>query len=224
MNKINHPENYEELVGNFSATYCESPCPPRKTFHIHEAFELMLMLSEGAELLVNNEAYPVPKGSLLMFGPTDLHLIRYSGKENYKRFVVWFKEEFLRELEPILGDLLKCFYIRRSQKENLITLTYDNFKRFYDIFSRLTECKSSSTLIQKLTLGELLASTNELKSNTQIEVSGEVEYADVYFAMRYIQDNISKKILERNKMIKSKKILFEVKFYVRCFVKIDICA
>lgn len=195
MNNLRNSNNFEELSGNFSATYNESPAPPRSTFHIHEAFELMLVLSEGVELLVNDELYPVPKGSLLTFGPMDLHLIRYSGKESYKRFVVWFKEDFLSELEPILSELLRCFYIRRRDKENMLILSEEEFSQLFDIFSRLENVEPNSpSLLTKLILAELLTITNQLKENCHTENCVEVQYTALYSAMRFIRENLNKKI------------------------------
>jgi AraC-like DNA-binding protein len=155
----------------------------------------MLVLSEGVELLVNDEIYPVPKGSLLTFGPMDLHLIRYSGKESYKRFVVWFKEDFLSELEPVLNELLRCFYIRRTDKENLLLLTKEEFSKVFDIFNRLKAAEEGSpSLLTKLTLGELLTVTNNLKESYHTNAYGEVRHGALYSAMRFIRENLHKKI------------------------------
>ncbi len=195
-------KHFENLSGSFSATYTESAKPPRDNFHIHEAYELMLILSEGVELSVNNEAYEVPYGAVLLFAPSDLHLVRFSGNDSYKRFVVWFKDDFLNEFETVKYRLLKCFYIRGAEKANMLTPGKAESKRLRDAFTRLAEAHKAPTsddsLWQKFLLGELLVSVNELYVDNGVaaEEDGEhsAAYSEVFAAIRFIQENFSEKI------------------------------
>ncbi len=198
MNKYEH---FENLSGRFSATYTNSDKPPRDNFHIHEAYEIMMILSDSAQLLVNNEVYDVPYGSVLLFGPSDLHLVRYSGKDSYKRFVVWFKDDFLNEFEAIKSRLLKCFYLRGFNKANMLNLSAEEFEKIREIFVRLTEAANSphsDPILEKFLLGELLVSVNGFYDKKGLEaISGDQDsavYSAVFSAIRFVQENFSEKI------------------------------
>ncbi len=191
---MNRKEHFENLLGSFSATYCESHTPPRNSFHIHDAFELMLIASDGVELQVNNEAYPVPFGSVLLFSPSDLHLIRFKGEDSYKRFVVWFKEDFLDEFEAVKSGLLKCFYLRGFEKANMLSLEKDELDTIRALLERLTKSKNNP-LLCKFILGELLTTVNGLYIGHDSEPKVfDDEYNEVFTAIGHIRENLQKKV------------------------------
>lgn len=207
MSNLERINNFEDLQGDFSITYSDTKHPPRNTFHIHDAYEIMLVLSDNVELSVNNETYPVPYGSLLLFNTMDLHRIHYTGNKTYKRFVIWFKHNFLNDLENIRGRLLKCFYMRGFDKANLLILNEEQFSPFLDMFNTLnntaTKNSNMTDVLLKLLLGELLIAINELHFSTHpLETfSKTVDYISVFTAIQYIQENYSEKI-DQNKLAK----------------------
>ena len=191
---MNRNEHFEDLSGSFSATYCESPAPPRNSFHIHDAFELMLIDSDGVVLQVNNETYSIPFGSVLLFSPCDLHLIRFGGEGDYKRFVVWFKEDFLKEFEAVKSRLLKCFYLRGFEKANMLCLEEDEPETVRTLLERLTKNKDDLFLC-KFILGELLTTVNGLYGAREREREAfSDEYNAVFRAIGHVRENFQNKV------------------------------
>ncbi len=195
--KTTHTEN---LQGEFSATYTESKEAPNNDFHIHEAYELMLILSEDVWLDINEEVYPVPYGSLLFFNPMDLHRIRYRGNLLYQRFVLWFKPAFLQEIATLRYPFMRCFFMRGREKANLLPLTDTQLASVRPLFERLCCAPSwqgqAREMTIRLRLGELLIAVQELLcpllgQSDQYELSQEQA---VYCAIQYIQEHYTEVI------------------------------
>ena len=113
-----HKKYFDNMQGDFSVSYIESVKSPLNTLHVHDAFEITLVLSDNASVEVNEEVYDLQKGSLLIFNTLDLHRISTKDNTGYHRFVLWFKYDFLTELEPVREELLKCFYNRAYEKRS----------------------------------------------------------------------------------------------------------
>ena len=91
-----HKKYFDDLHGEFSVSYTESEKAPLHTVHVHDAFEITFILSDNVSLEVNEEKYDLPEGTLLLFNTMDLHRIYTRNDTGYRRFVLWFKYEFLR--------------------------------------------------------------------------------------------------------------------------------
>lgn len=197
MNERN--ENFEDLKGGFSATYSETNHPPRHTMHLHDAYEIMLVLSNDVWVDVNNESYPVPYGSILLFNVLDLHKICNQGSGLYKRFVIWFKNDFLNQVEPLRNSLLKCFYSRGFEKANLISSKEHDLRFIKEKIEELANRNYSGemgSILQKLHLAELLTLINELYFSNKSQPNGFEFSSDVYKAILYIQQNYFEEICQ----------------------------
>lgn len=198
---VDRMKNFEDLQGSFSVAYGDTEKPPRKTFHIHNAYEIMLVLSEEVAIDVNEESYSVPGGTLLLFNTMDLHRIRFYGNGSYRRYVLWFKYDFLQELEQLREELLKCFYVRGFERANFLPLTQIQLEKILELFHRLENEKlrrndGGEDVLLKLILGELLVAVNELyfERHSVLNLPAGGECKAVYQAIQYIQGHISQKL------------------------------
>ena len=201
LEKADRIRSFTDLKDAFHVDYIEREAPYSMAFHIHEAYEIMLVVSGNIAIDVNEESYPVPAGSILLFNTMDLHRVRICGEGAYKRYVIYFKYDFLKELEPIREELLRCFYMRGFDKANLLIPAQEDKPRFLDLFHRIEKEKdrkneSSRELANKLLLGELLVLINEtLQSrNEEHAYPGKDESAAVYQAIRYVQAHLSEEL------------------------------
>ena len=197
MKKPRSDSNYEDLIGDSSVKYADTPTAEKLHLHVHDAHEVTLILSDNVELTVNNVSYPVPYGSLLLFNTMDAHQIKYNGSVSYKRYVVWFKNGFLSEFEALSHRLLRCFYLRSAEKPNLLSLSGDLLSEAVGFYERLKEISESDIFMKaerfKLTLAQFLISVNDwyLKESKESISLHNREYASVYKAITYLQENYS---------------------------------
>ena len=192
MTHTGKPKEFEDLQGIFYISYQESEKALLKTFHIHDAYEIMLVVSDGVTLDVNDETYPVPRGSLLLFNTFDLHRIRFHGSNLYKRYVLWFKHHFLDEFDALRYRLLRCFYMRSSDKPNLLRLNETQYQHMRALFDRLDALNQQeeheSSLLLRLVLSELLVSVNDLyyRHPAFVDPLAAKDAQAVYKAIQYI--------------------------------------
>ena len=193
-------KNFEDLKGRFSVVYSDTAVAPRRNFHIHDAYEITLILSHGVHLDVNSESYDVPYGSLLIFNTMDLHRISHSGPDSYKRWVIWFKHDFMSEFGNMFYGMLRLFFSRETEGANLLVLTPSQLEIFRDLCERLSSATQESgymnTSLVKIKLGELLIRANDWYFARRNASLGEshTSCACVYDAITYIQENYSGKI------------------------------
>ncbi len=199
-NKSLHAK-FVDLPNQFSANYAESPQSPKRDLHIHDAYEMVLIMCEGIELDSNEDCYSVPYGSLLLFNTMDLHRIRYTGSESYRRWVVLFKREFLSELEPLVHKLLRCFFARSSDKPNLLLLTdaeSEKIREMCEELRRIYRKRDAHMRLEKtkLSLAQFLITINDIyiKKHSLSVAENANGYSSVYEAIQYIQENVSRKI------------------------------
>ena len=191
---------FTDLTGEFSVLYTESDSSKINKFHFHDAYEITLIMCDDVFLKVNNEAYPIPRGSLLLFNTMDLHYIKYLGSEKYKRWVIWFKRDFLNVLEHMIYKLFRCFYVRGGEMNNLLRLSESQLDYVLAKCAQMKEARRShgsmKEEMQKMLLGELLIFVNDmyLSKNAFNQSLSTGEYSDVYKAILYIQENYSKGI------------------------------
>lgn len=197
--KYSH-NNFEDLVGDCSIKYADTTFAEKFRMHVHDAYEVTLILSEDVELVINDTSYPVPKGSLLLFNTMDAHQIKYNGISSYRRYVVWFKNDFLNEFDTLSHQLLRCFFLRNFEKANLLTLKDVQLEKALELYGKLKDISDGELFMKserfKLTLAELLIYVNEWylsKNVDNIPVRND-DYAAVYKAILYIQENFSKNI------------------------------
>lgn len=197
-NKATH--KFIDLRGDYAFTFYETTGIPNNSLHMHDAYEVLFVLSDGLEVKVNDESYSVPYGSIMLFNSMDLHKLSCPDDMFYQRFVFWFKHDFLDEFDPIRGNLLKCFYVRNFEKANMVTLEREQVPVFVELFKKIVSVRWNETFMQKtllrLLLSELLVSINKLHSSSHslTTLSNSKDYIPVYKAMQYLQENHAVKI------------------------------
>ena len=195
-------DKYVSYSGNFSVKYSDTPNSKMFNLHIHDAYEITLILSDDVEVLVNDVSYPVPYGSLLLFNTMDAHMIRYKGNKSYRRFVLWFKQEFLAELDSLSYKLLRCFFLRNFDKANMLSLTPEQLKQTREIYNKLKHLKKNDFMTNerlKLAVGEFLILVNEFyfKQNVNNLPDQHNDYTSVYKAILHIQENFSEGVTRK---------------------------
>lgn len=197
--------DYVKLRGECTIKYSELPLL-KSNLHVHDAYEIILLLSDNVEVFINDVSYPVPYGSLMLFNTMDAHRIKYNGNDIYRRYVVHFKPAFLNKLEPLFHQLLRCFFLRNFDKPNLLCLSEEELAEALNYYERLQEIQNKQFMRDDrlmLALGEFLIYVNELYYNrNQSKLSGHYnDYTAIYKAILYIHENFAEDI-DRKKLSK----------------------
>ena len=191
---------HEIYSGECSVKYSDTPQSPKFNMHVHDAYEITLILSDDVEVFINDTSYPVPNGSILLFNTMDAHRIKYTGSTSYRRFVLWFKQDFLSEFNTLSYKLLRCFFLRNFERSNLLCLSDERLQEVLVYYNRLRQIKTNKSFMQnerlKLTLAEFLIFLNDLYLTQNVDnlPAYNSDYIAVYKAILYIQENYAKDI------------------------------
>jgi AraC-like DNA-binding protein len=162
--------------------------------HVHDAYEITLILSDGVTVYANDESYTVPFGSLLIFNTMDSHRVEYNGNEIYRRFVLQFKPEFLSKQTTLSPKLLRVFFLRNFENPNLLPLTENELSEVLEFYNRLRKIQGKVFMKNErmtFALAEFLVYINELyftKNDKKLPTNYN-EYGAIYKAILYIQEN-----------------------------------
>ena len=188
--------NYININRECSIKYAENPLPNKANLHVHDAYEVTLILCDNVNLFVNDETYPVPFGSLLIFNTMDSHRIEYKGNDVYRRYVLQFKPEFLSQLDTFSHKLLRSFFLRNFDRPNMLALTEDELSDTLEFYNRMRKIRDNASMKKErmtFALAEFLVFLNELyfAKNVSKFPTNYNEYGAIYKAILYIQDNYS---------------------------------
>lgn len=159
----------EKIKEDFSIFHKITSANEQHNFHIHDEFEIMLILSDGMMCAVGEQTYMLPKNSLLLFNNMDLHMINTVKPGPSERYVVSFRPEYLELLSSDKTNLLECFFFRPTSDPNLLPLSDGQASLLTDILVRITDYRSpenaqlyGSDLFVKILLIELLLRVNAM--------------------------------------------------------------
>lgn len=80
------------------------------SLHFHDFYECYYLLSGRLSYQIDNHAYTVTPGDLLLIGPNQLHRPLISdAKLPYERIVLWISRRFVERLSTEETDLSRCF-------------------------------------------------------------------------------------------------------------------
>jgi AraC-like DNA-binding protein len=155
-------------MGLFSVKHKISRTNEKKTFHIHDAFELLLNLSEGICCRVGDGVYPLKKNTLLIFNNMDLHhlsILKPGSVSN--RYVLYFQPEFISAFSSAKTDLLECFYLRPVADPCVLPLPEEKAAELVELYEELIQAEGETgardyggDLLVKFLLGKLLIKVN----------------------------------------------------------------
>ena len=131
-------------------------------YHFHEEYEVLLSLSENAEMFVTDRKYPLRYGSMLLLPSAVLHRSVGLKERQYNRYVLRFYSRYAQSLSTPSTDLLRCFNSGRSYYQ----LTKSQTERLSLLFDRCIGAFSGfgSDLRRDIAFTELLLEVNEFAS------------------------------------------------------------
>jgi AraC-like DNA-binding protein len=172
--------------------------------HIHDDFELMLVLSDDIRCMVGDSVYPAPKNTLLIFNNMDLHYMGLNRPAGIpERYVLYFKPEFISSFSSVQTDLLECFFFRPFQDPFLLPLTETKAAELIALFEDLIKSCAAvkendygDDLQIKMLLTRLLIKVNQsyrLEHGIHTDSIGK-DYSRIYQLINYLHRNYANDI------------------------------
>ncbi len=144
----------------------------KKTFHLHNELEMVFALSDNIICRWENGSIKVPRNSLLLLNPSDLHyLYTEEGSTLCERYVLYFSTNYISDFSSEV-NLLECFMLRKDKRPIVLSVPDHMQYPFLKLMEKMAYYHKSAkgelpaaygaALHLRLLLGELLLITNEL--------------------------------------------------------------
>ena len=107
--------------------------------HTHECCEVFLCVKGGKHFLIDGKIYDVEDGSLFIMNQFEPHKITFQEDSEVDRYVLQIHPEFMIRFSTKQTVLSKCFYNKKSNGGNKISLSNEEIGFFVRCFEELSE-------------------------------------------------------------------------------------
>jgi len=171
--------------------------------HIHDVFELLLILSDGVSVRIDGDEFTVPRNTLLMFNQSDLHCTRTGRESLYDRYVLYLCPEQVDVFSTEKTQLLECYYRRPFEKAQMLPLNDEQVGIILPLFCQLDEVQShmqnmlGDELLKRFLLCQVLIHTNRFYrqyhniSDLEIGSDSRVIYAVLHYIAEHYTEPLS---------------------------------
>lgn len=132
-------------------------------FHLHENYEIYLLIDGTLDYFVEHTCYRLTPGSLVLFDDRTLHKCSSVAGAVCERITVHFSPDLARSLSTDTTDLLACFETV-PQRNNLLHLSPRELEECIDLCSKIVELqadrRSGTDVLKRAALMELLVFVN----------------------------------------------------------------
>lgn len=135
------------IVGKERAVSCErtrSLEPSSFSFHLHNQYEIYMLLAGDVHYFVEQHKYILQPGDVLLFNSGEVHRPTFSSGAAYERYVVHFDPALPRALMTPGEGLLGPFEERTAGEGNLMRLSLEERRALCLLFERLIACGEGS--------------------------------------------------------------------------------
>lgn len=197
-----YKKKYKEVfVSNLSIELKKTNHDEKFTFHIHDEFEILLVLSDNMKCIIGERTYDLPRNTLLLFNSMDLHHLTMNKKGINHRYVVFFKPEYIQDFSTEKTNLLECFYFRPFDDPNIIYLNESQARLIEKKLEQLNYYNKATDLygkdlFVKISLCDLLLNINNIYRNVH-ELPENTSYSQInlmHEIINYIHKNYSEPI------------------------------
>lgn len=193
-NDINFSETENQ---NFMIKYRTDENWEMERCHFHDMFEIAYSLTDNIQFFVNDVIYPVRKGTIFVFNNMDIHRCISLNKSQYKRYIIHFNPEYIKELSTPETNLLDCFINRDPHFNHSVHLNLDQMDHLINLIKKAhfynTNDIYGKEIYQKIILSEILLFISPLyHSNIQIyALKYNKEFKKILPILQHIQLNIA---------------------------------
>ena len=172
---------------SFQVDRYEGYYPNMSDYHMHEYYEISLILSGSVKVLLPNSVQDSTKCRLVLTRPLTPHLIVCEPQLLYKRVNLLFSPDFISEYMPEHKEMLGIF----GKNGRVLTLSEEQCERFVSLIELFENEKNEFR--KRLVLMYLLSLAADIYVPEKDKAEEPPQF--VSEALSYIQENCSKKIL-----------------------------
>lgn len=185
------------ISGNFEVYHYREPYFKSLDFHTHDFYEAYLFLDGSVTYYVEEHAYDLCAGDLLVIPPGKMHRPVISNTAAYERMVLWINTGYLRALSPE-GGLLAALSAFGGERGCLVSLSGEERAFAISLLDRLIrsgrESCPAAELYQRSLIASFLCSACEAFSRRTLPLPAREEQELIPTVLRYINEHFTEPI------------------------------
>lgn len=164
--------------------------------HTHECCEVFLCVKGGKHFLIDGKIYDVEDGSLFIMNQFEPHKITFLEESEVERYVLQIHPEFMIRFSTKQTVLSKCFYNKKSNGGNKISLSNEEIAFFVRCFEELSgEYDFGDDVIKQSIALRMLARINTLLRPNSSGDFSTLDNKELKLAMEYVDQHYRESIL-----------------------------
>ncbi len=177
-----------------------------KDFHLHNFYELFLLLEGEMNFYIHQSCYHIKTGALLVINDLEIHKIINVGSMDYKRIYIHIPPNFFTKYPSSELDLTSCFKNRNVGENNLMMLDSAQIRYFIRQYNHICESEDYSSAGKELLLETYLLQllviinnlykkhTSTLPNEYSTEINNIVNYLELHLLEKITLESLSKQL------------------------------
>lgn len=170
------------------------------SFHIHYKFEIYYEIEGGRRYFIEDSAYVVNAGSVVLIGENQIHKTASLGDTPSSRIVLNFSREYLERVAQAFPNVDFFAFLSEERNHLLTGLTVKQQNQIYGLLQQLLamedETSAAADAMRRLLLGTLLLELKEhcRRQQEQTAENGRVSNHTVDQIQAYIAEHYAEKL------------------------------
>ena len=170
------------------------------SFHIHYKFEIYYEIEGGRRYFIEDSAYVVNAGSVVLIGENQIHKTASLGDTPSSRIVLNFSREYLERVAQAFPNVDFFAFLSEERNHLLTGLTVKQQNQIYGLLQQLLamedETSAEADALRRLLVGTLLLELKELcrRQQEQTAENGRVSNHTVDRIQAYIAEHYAEKL------------------------------
>lgn len=170
------------------------------SFHIHYKFEIYYEIEGGRRYFIEDSAYVVNAGSVVLIGENQIHKTASLGDTPSSRIVLNFSREYLERVAQAFPNVDFFAFLSEERNHLLTGLTVKQQNQIYGLLQQLLamedETSAAADALRRLLVGTLLLELEELcrRQQEQTAENGRVSNHTVDRIQAYIAEHYAEKL------------------------------
>lgn len=169
-------------------------------FHYHDFNKINILISGNVTYLIEGKSYKLKPWDILLVNKNEIHRVLVGSDEPYERIIIWVNSGFLNKYKSDNNDLLTCFDLAETEKNNLLRLNTEPLRNIKYLLNQIEEAYRNtdfgSNVLKNSLFLQLMVHINRLfllkDNNRQQE---DIEYDEsINKILDYINKNINENL------------------------------
>jgi AraC-like DNA-binding protein len=178
-----------------STDYYEGYLPRMTDYHMHDYYELSLILSGNVQILLSDKTERIDGPRLLLLRPRTAHYVLCEQNQVYRRQNLLFSDAFLREYSTDFQNIISVF----KKNGNVLSLNESDAQKFLIVMREIE--RETDALRKKLLLLYLISLANSIGSSNENQamalppfICGALDYIAEHYGERIVAHELAWKL------------------------------